>query len=121
MQGGPLKPCPVCQQRDGSRPEAGLLEPSRGQMRRSNRSRRKPLSEEHKEKIRAALAGRKRKPLDEEHKRCAVLPCQRLVCDACQPRCQLCSGLKGQRGPLSCRLLLIGSGTLQPLQVRSSR
>lgn len=53
---------------------APILEPSRSQVRRSNKSRRKPLSDEHKEKIRAALAGRKRKPLDEEHKRCRVDP-----------------------------------------------
>ena len=69
LQDGPLKACPVCQQWTGSSPEGALLEPSRSQIRRSNRSRRKPLSDEHKEKIRAALAGRKRKPLDEEHKR----------------------------------------------------
>ena len=73
MQGGPHKACPVCQQWNGSSFGAvGLSEPSQGQIRRSNRSRRKPLSDEHKEKIRAALAGRKRKPLDEEHKRCAA-------------------------------------------------
>lgn len=74
LQDGPLKACPVCQQWNGSSSEASLLEPSRGQIRRSNRSRRKPLSDEHKEKIRAALAGRKRKPLDEEHKRYARSP-----------------------------------------------
>ena len=46
--------------------------PERAPRRRSAQSRR-PLSEEHKAKIRAAHAGRKRQPLDEEHKRCKWL------------------------------------------------
>jgi hypothetical protein len=46
------------------------LDPSGpGRARKRGSRSRGPLSEEHKQKIRAANAGRKRKPLDEEHKR----------------------------------------------------
>ena len=67
-QGGPLQSCPVCQQWAGEGPAPMQRLPERAPRRRSAQSRR-PLSEEHKAKIRAAHAGRKRQPLDEEHKR----------------------------------------------------
>ncbi len=42
-----------------------------GRSRRTSGTKpRRPMSQEHRENIRAALAGRKRRPLDEDHKRC---------------------------------------------------
>ena len=67
-QGGPRLSCRVGQQWSGEGPAPMQVLPERQPRRRSARSRR-PLSEEHKAKIRAAHAGRKRQPLDEEHKR----------------------------------------------------
>lgn len=82
-----LQPCPVCQQwRAGDGGGSGLeaMDPSAPDRGRKPGSRRRaPLSEEHREKIRAAHAGRKRKPLDEEHKRCALHPCCFNPCITC--------------------------------------
>ena len=75
-----LQPCPVCQQQQGpsdTDPVADSLDPNdaryaHGQSRRSTGTVkvRRPMSEEHREKIAVALTGRKRRPLDEDHKRC---------------------------------------------------
>ena len=76
----------MCQQQRatgpaGIDPVAGDLDPndarlSNGRSRRSTGTVkvRRPMSEEHREKIAVALAGRKRRPLDEDHKRCGK-PC----------------------------------------------
>lgn len=60
-----LQPCPVCQAWRGGGTE---LEGGRQRKIGGAQGRRGPLSEEHREKIRASNAGRKRRPLDEEHK-----------------------------------------------------
>ena len=79
-----LQPCPVCQQQQPWQ-EDGLesdfaeegVNGGSGRVGRSRRTSgakpRRPMSQEHRENIRAALAGRKRRPLDEDHKRCSLL------------------------------------------------
>lgn len=44
------------------------MDPRVGRRGRKAGGVRRPLSDEHKEKIRASMAGRKRPPLAEEHK-----------------------------------------------------
>ena len=76
-----LQPCPVCQQWREGAPADGLsdlesMDPSLADRtrprRRSGPKVRRPMTDEHRESIRAALAGRKRRPLDEDHKKCAA-------------------------------------------------
>ncbi|BDA48311.1 probable APETALA2-like protein 2 at N-terminal half [Coccomyxa sp. Obi] len=76
-----LELCPVCQgwrREGGEAPPGGVslldadmdgmdLRAGRGRSRRGT-GRRGPLSNEHKEKIRASMSGRKRRPLTEAHK-----------------------------------------------------
>ena len=123
VQGGPLQACPVCQQWSGlgTEPDA---EPSARQIRRKAKAPRRHLSEEHKEKIRQAHAGRKRKPLDEEHKRRAptalracipllllsmsthdTAPCVAHAHQACIPSHEI-SSLMSRCLPAPCELML---------------
>ena len=82
-----LEPCPVCQRQwregepaGGSAPDLdGAGDDGAGGRPRARRARgqapRRPMSEEHRASIRAALAGRKRRPLEEDHKRSAPVLC----------------------------------------------